>query len=109
MNLSNNDFIRTTSQKHKKSVQSFWNKFVENNQIYLDKYAGWYSIRDEAFYSEDEIIDGKAPSGSDVEWVEESSYFFKLSSWENNLLEFYKENPDFVKPKSLDSMKLSAL
>ena len=100
LNLSNNDFIRTTSQKHKKSVQSFWNKLDENNQIYLDKYSGWYSIRDEAFYSEDEIIDGKAPSGSDVEWVEESSYFFKLSSWENNLLEFYKENPDFVKPKS---------
>ena len=100
LNLTNDHFIRTSSSKHKVGVQKFWEILNNNNQIYLDKYSGWYSVRDEAFYSEDELVDSKAPSGSPVEWVEESSYFFKLSSWESKLLDFYENNPDFVTPKS---------
>ena len=100
LNLSNDDFIRTTSERHAISVRDFWSRLQNNNQIYLDKYSGWYSIRDEAFYAENEIIDGKAPSGSKVEWVEESSYFFKLSEWGDKLLDFYNKNPEFVKPNS---------
>ena len=100
LNLTNNDFIRTTSERHVRSVRDFWSRLQNNNQIYLDKYSGWYSVRDEAFYGENEIIDGKAPSGSKVEWVEESSYFFKLSEWGDKLLDFYNENPEFVKPNS---------
>ena len=73
---------------------------TNNNQIYLDKYSGWYSIRDEAFYAENEIIDGKAPSGSKVEWVENQAIFFKLSEWGNKLLDFYSKNPEFGKPNS---------
>lgn len=100
LNLTNDHFIRTSSSKHKAGVQKFWEILNNNNQIYLDKYSGWYSVRDEAFYNEDELVDSKAPSGSPVEWVEESSYFFKLSSWENKLLDFYENNPDFITPKS---------
>ncbi|MAZ80664.1 MAG: methionine--tRNA ligase [Rickettsiales bacterium] len=100
LNLSNDDFIRTTDLRHKKNVNILWNKLCEGGFIYKDIYQGWYSIRDEAFYSEDEIIDNKAPSGADVEWHEEESYFFKLSFFQDKLLEFYKNNPDFIQPKS---------
>jgi methionyl-tRNA synthetase len=105
LNLSNDDFIRTTEKRHYRSVLEIWNKLVESGDIYLDKYSGWYSVSDEAFYDEDEIenIDGKKiskSSGSSVEWVEEESYFFKLSEWSDKLLEFYKDNPDFILPKS---------
>ena len=75
-------------------------KLYENKHIYLDKYSGWYALRDEAFYSEKEIINGKAPSGADVSWVEEESYFFDLSKWQDKLLEFYDKNPNFILPKS---------
>jgi methionyl-tRNA synthetase len=105
LNLSNDDFIRTTENRHHKSVIEIWNKLVDSGDIYLDKYSGWYSVSDEAFYDEDEIEDknGKKiskSSGSLVEWVEEESYFFKLSSWSKKLLEFYKKNPNFILPKS---------
>ena len=105
LNLSNDDFIRTTEHRHHKSVIEIWNKLVGSGDIYLDKYSGWYSISDEAFYDEDEIEDknGKKiskSSGSLVEWVEEESYFFKLSAWSNKLLEFYKKNPNFILPES---------
>ena len=105
LNLSNNDFIRTTEKRHYKSVVNIWNRLVESGDIYLGKYNGWYSVSDEAFYDEDEIenIDGNKvskSSGSNVEWVEEESYFFKLSSWSNKLLEFYKKNPNFILPVS---------
>ena len=105
LNLSNDDFIRTTETRHHKSVIEIWNKLVGSGDIYLDKYSGWYSISDEAFYDEDEIEDknGKKiskSSGSLVEWVEEESYFFKLSAWSNKLLEFYKKNPNFILPES---------
>ncbi|MCH9754089.1 MAG: methionine--tRNA ligase [Alphaproteobacteria bacterium] len=99
MNISNNDFIRTTQDRHKECAIAFWDLLQENGHIYLDKYSGWYSVRDESFYSEDELVDGKAPTGAEVEWIEEESYFFNLSKWEDKLLEFYQKNPDFVFPK----------
>ena len=105
LNLSNTDFIRTTEKRHIKSVQNLWNVLEKTGDIYLSKYSGWYSVSDEAFYNEDEIIDKNnqkvsTVSGSPVEWVEEESYFFKLSKWEDKLLNYFKENPDFILPKS---------
>ncbi len=105
LNLSNTDFIRTTEERHRKSVENLWNILENNNQIYLSKYSGWYSVSDEAFYNEDEVEkkDGSKiakSSGSSVEWVEEESYFFKLSEWEKPLLEFYDKNKDFILPES---------
>jgi methionyl-tRNA synthetase len=74
---------------------------VENGYIYLDNYEGWYSVRDECFYTESELVDGKAPTGAEVEWVaKEESYFFKLSAFQEKLLEFYEHNPGFIAPES---------
>ncbi len=103
LNLTNNDFIRTTETRHKKSVQHLWNKLLNNDDIYLSKYSGWYSVSDEAFYDENEIeeIDNKKiaiSSRSPVEWVDEESYFFRLSKWEKPLLDFYEKNPNFILP-----------
>jgi methionyl-tRNA synthetase len=100
LNLSNNDFIRTTEERHKKAAIALWNKLLENGYIYLSKYAGWYAIRDEAFYAESELVDGKAPTGAPVEWVEEPSYFFALSKLQDRLLQFYQDNPNFIEPES---------
>lgn len=100
LNISNDDFIRTTEERHKIGAQHFWKILKEKNHIYKGKYSGWYSVRDEAFYSENEVQDGIAPSGAPVEWMEEESYFFDLSKWGDKLLEFYDENPEFILPKS---------
>ena len=105
LNLTNTDFIRTTENRHKKSVQNLWKELEKNNDIYLSKYSGWYSVSDEAFYTEDEIeeLEGKKvaiSSKSPVEWMDEESYFFRLSKWEKPLLDYYKNNPDFIAPKS---------
>ena len=105
LNLSNTDFIRTTEERHKKTVQHLWSILEKNNDIYLSKYSGWYSVSDEAYYNEDEIIDkgGKKiaeNSGSLVEWIEEESYFFRLSKWQDKLLDYYEKNVDFISPKS---------
>ncbi len=105
LNLSNDDFIRTTEKRHFTSVEEIWNRLVKSGDIYLDKYSGWYSVSDEAFYDNDEIEekDGKKvskSSGSPVEWVEEESYFFKLSAWTEKLLDHYKKNDDFILPLS---------
>ena len=105
LNLSNNDFIRTTEARHFKSVNEIWKRLINSGDIYLDKYSGWYSVSDEAYYDKDEIeeINGKKiskASGSSVEWVEEESYFFKLSTFQKRLLEHYKKNEDFILPKS---------
>ena len=105
LNLTNTDFIRTTEQRHIKSVQNLWDKLKQNDEIYLSKYSGWYSVSDEAFYNEDELeeIAGKKiaiSSGSTVEWVDEESFFFRLSKWEKPLLKFYEDNPDFICPES---------
>jgi methionyl-tRNA synthetase len=98
LNISNDDFIRTTELRHKQCATEFWNILEKNGHIYLDKYSGWYSVRDETFFAEDELINGKAPTGAPVEWVEEDSYFFNLSRWQEPLLDFYRNNPDFVFP-----------
>ena len=105
LNLSNTDFIRTTEERHKKTVQHLWSELEKNDNIYLSKYSGWYSVSDEAYYSEDEIIDKNGnkvaeASGSVVEWIEEESYFFRLSKWQDKLLDYYEENKDFISPKS---------
>lgn len=100
MNYTNDDFIRTTEERHKKATQAFWKKLEENGDIYLDKYSGWYSVRDEAFFQESELVEGKAPTGAEVEWIEEESYFFRLSAYEDKLLKYYQENPDFIAPES---------
>ena len=100
MNFSNDDFIRTTESRHKKAAQFFWQKLNENGFIYKGKYEGYYSIRDEAYYNEDELIDGKAPTGAEVIWNEEETYFFKLSAFQDRLIDYYEANPNFIKPKS---------
>ena len=104
LNLDNDDFIRTTEERHKTSVQNLWQRLIDNDEIYLSKYAGWYSVRDEAFVAENEITEVNGIKfnsfGSELSWVEEESYFFRLSKWQNRLLELYDEVPDFVHPKS---------
>ena len=105
LNLSNDDFIRTTEKRHHKAVNDLWNKLVDSGDIYLSKYKGWYSVSDEAYYSNDEITEEKGKkistfSGSQVEWVEEDSFFFKLSAWQKKLLEFYDKNDKFILPLS---------
>ena len=105
LNLTNTDFIRTTEDRHKKTVQYLWNELLKNDDIYLSKYSGWYSVSDEAFYTENEIeeINGNKrsiSSKSSVEWIEEESYFFRLSKWEKPLLEYYDNHPDFISPSS---------
>ena len=112
MNFSHDDFIRTTEVRHKLATQALWKRLQDNGDIYLDKYAGWYSVRDEAFYAEKELTkdaDGNfiAPTGAPVEWVEEASYFFRLSAWGERLLKFYDENQDFILPKSRRNEVLS--
>lgn len=106
LNITNDDFIRTTEPRHFESVQEIWKRIADKGDIYLDKYAGWYSVRDEAYFGEDELTKGEgddegklfAPSGADVEWVEEESYFFKLSEYGDKLLAHYEANPDFILP-----------
>jgi methionyl-tRNA synthetase len=105
LNLSNTDFIRTTEDRHKKTVQYLWTKLKKNNDIYLSKYSGWYSVSDEAFYNKDEIVEKNGikiaiGSGSTVEWIDEESYFFKLTKWQDKLLDYYEKNFDFISPKS---------
>jgi methionyl-tRNA synthetase len=98
MKVGHDDFIRTTEERHKRAVQALWRELAARDQIYLGSYAGWYSVRDEAFWAESEIKDGLAPSGAPVEWVEEPSYFFRLSAWQEPLLRLYQERPDFILP-----------
>jgi methionyl-tRNA synthetase len=108
LNISNDRFIRTTDEYHKNAVQHLWNVLTEKGYIYLDTYSGWYSVRDECFYTESELIDGKAPTGADVEWVaKEQSYFFKLSSFEQPLLQYYSDHPEFIAPESRKKEVLS--
>jgi methionyl-tRNA synthetase len=106
LNCSNDDFIRTTEQRHYKSSIAIWEAMAKSNNgdIYLDKYAGWYSVRDEAFYDESETRLNEqgvrvGPQGTPVEWVEEESYFFRLSAYQQKLLDLYARVPDFVLPK----------
>ncbi|THV25195.1 methionine--tRNA ligase [Peteryoungia ipomoeae] len=103
LNSSNDDFIRTTEKRHHETVQEVWRRMEKNGDIYKGGYAGWYSVRDEAYYHEEETelrADGVryGPQGTPVEWVEEESYFFKLSAYEDKLLKLYEDQPDFIGP-----------
>jgi methionyl-tRNA synthetase len=103
LNCSNDDFIRTTEERHRISCQALWDRMVANGDIYLDSYGGWYSVRQEAYFDEGETTLGeddvrREPLGSPVEWVEEESYYFRLSAYGARLLELYNSNPDFVGP-----------
>ncbi|MBB3947034.1 methionyl-tRNA synthetase [Rhizobium skierniewicense] len=103
LNASNDDFIRTTEERHHEASRNIWKRMADAGDIYKDSYAGWYSVRDEAYYAEDETevrADGVryGPQGSPVEWVEEESYFFKLSEYQDKLLKLYEDNPDFIGP-----------
>ena len=102
---SNDDFIRTTEGRHLRASQKIWTALVDSGDIYLGSYSGWYSVRDEAYFSENELTKNNsgqyiAPSGAIVEWLEEPSYFFRLSRWQEPLLKLYEENPDFIMPRS---------
>ncbi len=104
LNCSNDDFIHTTEPRHYASSAAIWERMKKNGDIYPSKYSGWYSVRDEAFYGEKETTVGgdnirRSPQGTPVEWVEEESYFFKLSAYQQKLLDLYNEHPDFVLPK----------
>jgi methionyl-tRNA synthetase len=105
LNVSFDRFIRTTEDQHHRSSQAIWQRMADNGDIYPDNYAGWYSVRDEAYYAEDETVVGddgvrRGPQGSPVEWVEEKSYFFKLSAYQDRLLALYESQPDFIGPDS---------
>jgi methionyl-tRNA synthetase len=103
LGVSTDDFIRTTEARHKHGTIVLWRLLRERDQIYLGHYEGWYAVRDEDFYNEDELVtldDGTklAPTGAPVEWVREPNYMFRLSQWQEPLLRHYEENPDFVGP-----------
>jgi methionyl-tRNA synthetase len=104
LNCSNDEYIRTTDPRHYRASEAIWSAMQAAGDIYLDKYAGWYSVRDEAYYDESETrLDDNGvrvgPQGTPVEWVEEESYFFRLSKYQDKLLELYARHPDFVLPK----------
>jgi len=105
LNCSNDQFIRTTEPRHYRSSQAIWERMAKAGDIYLSKYSGWYSVRDEAYYANDETTLGednvrRGPTGTPVEWVEEESYFFRLSKYQEPLLKLYREHPDFVLPQA---------
>jgi methionyl-tRNA synthetase len=105
LNLSNDQFIRTTEERHHRASQAIWERMLAKGDIYEGTYAGWYSVRDEAYYDESELVDGEgdeklSPQGTPVSWVEESSFFFKLSAYGDKLLAHYEQNPDFIGPDS---------
>jgi methionyl-tRNA synthetase len=104
LNAATDDVVRTTQPRHTVAAQEIWRRMVEAGDIYLSKYPGWYSVRDEAFFDESELTaapDGtkRAPSGAPVEWVEEESYYFRLSAYQDRLLAHYKAHPDFIVPE----------
>ena len=105
MDISNDDFIRTTEERHKKGCAALWQVLADRGEIYLGHYEGWYALRDEAFYAEDEVLtrpDGTkvSPFGAPVEWVKEPNYLFRMSAWGDRLLAFYEAHPDFLGPLS---------
>lgn len=102
---SNDDFIRTSEARHHRAVEAVWKRMAAAGDIYKGNYDGWYSVRDEAFYADAELVadaDGNrtAPTGAEVEWVEEESYFFRLSAYQERLLDHYERHPDFIAPES---------
>ena len=111
LNISNDDFIRTTQPRHHRTCEALWERLFAAGEIYLGEYTGWYSMRDEAFYGEDELLtrDGVlvSPFGSPVEMVREPNYLFRLSQWQDRLLALYETNPEFLGPSSSRSEVLS--
>ncbi len=105
MNVSYDRFIRTSEDAHHNASQAIWKAMQENDDLYLDRYEGWYSIRDEAYYDESELIEGEggeklSPQGTPVEWTVEESWFFRLSKYQEPLLQMYRDNPEFIQPES---------
>jgi methionyl-tRNA synthetase len=105
LNARADDIVRTTQPRHKRAVQSIWERMVAAGDIYLSKYRGWYSVREEAYFDESELTDAPdgsklAPGGAPVQWVEEESYFFRLSAYADRLLAHYQAHPEFVTPES---------
>jgi len=103
LNCSHDDFIRTTEERHYRSSQMIWTRMADAGDIYKDRYSGWYSVRDEAYYAEDEteVRDDEVrygPQGTPVDWVEEETYFFRLSDYQDRLLKHYEDNPEFIGP-----------
>lgn len=104
LNISQDIFIRTTDEHHHIASQAIWQAMADNGDLYLDRYEGWYSVRDEAYYDESELVAGEngqklSPQGTEVEWTVEESWFFKLSKYQQPLLDLYKNNPDFLRPE----------
>ena len=105
LNLSYDDFVRTTEPRHHAASLELWRRMKENGDLYLDRYEGWYSVRDEAFYDESELVEGEggeklSPQGTPVEWTAEETWFFRLSNYQDKLLALYRDNPDFIRPES---------
>lgn len=105
LNLSYDDFVRTTEPRHHTASVELWNRMEAAGDLYLDRYEGWYSVRDEAFYDESELSEGEggeklSPQGTPVEWTAEETWFFRLSKYEGKLLELYRDNPEFIRPES---------
>ena len=105
LDISYDRFIRTTEPDHHRASQAIWQAMEANGDLYLDRYEGWYSVRDEAYYDESELTEGEggvklSPQGTPVEWTVEESWFFKLSEYGDKLLALYAEQPDFIRPES---------
>ena len=105
LNISYDAFVRTTEPRHYEASQKIWKAMEANGDLYLDRYEGWYSVRDEAFYDESELIAGEggeklSPQGTPVEWTKEETWFFRLSNYQDRLLQLYSDNPDFIRPES---------
>jgi methionyl-tRNA synthetase len=96
------DFIRTTEPRHTTKVQRVFERLRENGDIYLGKYEGWYCINDETFWLESKLVDGRCPTcGREVEWISEDDWFFRLSNYRDRLLDYFKKNPEWVRPRSV--------
>ena len=105
LNISYDAFVRTTEPRHYEASRAIWTAMAEAGDLYLDRYEGWYSVRDEAFYDDSELVDGEggeklSPQGTPVEWTKEETWFFRLSKYQEPLLELYRDNPDFIRPES---------
>lgn len=105
LNISYDVFARTSDEAHHRASQALWQAMQANDDLYLDRYEGWYSVRDEAFYDESELVDGEggerlSPQATPVEWTAEETWFFRLSNYQDKLLALYHDNPDFIRPES---------
>ncbi|HEU0311493.1 MAG TPA: methionine--tRNA ligase [Sphingomicrobium sp.] len=105
LNISYDAFVRTTEPRHYEASKDIWRAMEANGDLYLDRYEGWYSVRDEAYYDDGELVDGEggerlSPQGTPVEWTVEETWFFRLSNYQDKLLQLYRDNPDFIRPES---------